>query len=1162
MVSKNEYSNFDFLNEINPLFFQLAKNAELTFVSDPNTSLIKVRQLGEAIAQYIVDYYDLPITDNLTQIDLIHLVDREIGLDQNIRNLFHLVRKLGNSANHEFITSHGEALKGLRAAHAIAIWFYEAFNSGSKKIASKKFIAPKDPSENYRILLQDKERLERELAQSRDNLSLKDQLHIAQENLQKEYEQLKLEMTHQAQENKELIELYEHELQALEKDYKSHVNTIKSLITQPEASSIKKKIMKLDNEILSEELTRVIIDNQLQEAGWEADTETLRYSKGIRPELNRNMAIAEWPTADGIADYVLFSGLTPIAIVEAKKQNENVSGKIGQAERYAQNFNMLEELIPAWTLEGRQVPWEYDDDCYLIPFVYSSNGRPYFKQNLEKSGTWFRDVRAASNLKRALPSFHSPEGLLDILKRDRQQAEKRLKEEGMDYLKLRYYQQNAICAIEKAIENNQTNILVAMATGTGKTRTILGLAYRLLKSERFKRILFLVDRTSLGEQTQDVMQEYVLEQNQSFSAIYTIADLKTRVPDSAVRVQVATVQAMVNRLFIHNDTVIPIDEYDCIIVDEAHRGYTLDQEMTEEEYLYRNEKQYQSTYRRVLDYFDATKIALTATPAKHTVDIFGKPIYTYSYREAVIDGYLIDHEPPKRYLTLLNEKGISFDKGETVLSVDRFTGEANMFELEDEMNFDVEAFNRRVITDDFTRVICEDLANNDLDPFGEEKTLIFCVTDEHADTTKRFLDEYFFALYGEEYNEKAVRKITGKSDKVDELIRQFKNERYPNIAITVDLLSTGIDVPAICNIVFLRKVKSRILYEQMIGRATRKCDEIGKVTFKIYDPVDLYATLQDVSTMRPIVKDPNITIGQLADELLMLCADHHSEENSDVEVDEQQILHMNDVLAQFNQKVMRTLKKADTKAEKRPELREKLNVLQEMWGIEPQKLDQHFHQIGPHGTARFLEKHPTFLTELESIRRAVGDEYNPIISEHKDSIISVEYSYGEYDRPEDYLESFKDFILANSNLNNALSIVINRPSNLTRQDLKEIKAILDEKGYTEHYLQNAWRAKTNEDITASIIGFIRQAALGDAIIPFEDRVRTAMREVYKMHAWTPNQKRWLERIEKQLVKEIILDRDRISEIFDQDGGSQRLDKYLNNQLDDVLNEIQIHLWSA
>lgn len=1109
--------------------------------------------------QYIVDYYDLNRADNATQIDFINLVDREIGLDQNIRNLFHLIRKLGNSANHEFITDHGEALKGLRAAHAIAIWFYEAFNRGSKKIASKKFIAPKDPSEKYRILLQDKERLERELAQSRDDLSLKDQLYTAQESLQKEYEQLKLEMTHQAQEDKELIELYEHELQALEKDYKSHVDTIKSLITQTEASSIRKKIMRLDNEILSEELTRVIIDSQLQEAGWEADTETLRYSKGVRPEPNRNMAIAEWPMNNRYeADYVLFCGLTPIAVVEAKKQNENVSGKVEQAERYAQNFDMLEEFVPAWTLEGRQTPWQYDNDRYLIPFTYSSNGRSYFKQNLEKSGTWFRDVRAASNLKRALPSFHSPEGLLDILKRDQQQAEKRLKEEGMDYLKLRYYQQNAICAIEKAIENNQTNILVAMATGTGKTRTILGLAYRLLKSERFKRILFLVDRTALGEQTQDVMQEYVLEQNQSFSAIYTIADLKTRVPDSAVRVQVATVQAMVNRLFIHNDTVIPIDEYDCIIVDEAHRGYTLDQEMTEEEYLYRNEKQYQSTYRRVLDYFDATKIALTATPAKHTVDIFEKPIFTYSYREAVIDGYLIDHEPPKRYLTLLSEKGISFDKGETVLSVDRFTGEANMFELEDEMSFDVEAFNRRVITDDFTRVICEDLANNDLDPFGEEKTLIFCVTDEHADTTKRFLDEYFFALYGEEYNEKAVRKITGKSDKVDELIRQFKNERYPNIAITVDLLSTGIDVPAICNIVFLRKVKSRILYEQMIGRATRKCDEIGKVAFKIYDPVDLYATLQDVSTMKPIVKDPNITTAQLADELLMLCADHHSE----VEVDEQQVLHTNNVLAQFNQKVMRTLKKADTKAEKRPELREKLNALQEMWGVEPKKIDQYFHQIGAHGTANFLEKHPTFLAELESVRRAVGDEYNPIISEHKDSIISIEYSYGEYDRPEDYLESFKDFILANSNLNNALSIVINRPSNLTRQDLKEIKAILDEKGYTEHYLQNAWRAQTNEEITASIIGFIRQAALGEAIVPFEDRVRLAMREVYKMHAWTPNQKRWLDRIEKQLVKEIILDRDRISEIFDQDGGSQRLDKHLNNQLDDVLSKIQIHLWSA
>src|SRR5690554_2680311 len=132
---------------------------------------------------------------------------------------------------------------------------------------------------------------------------------------------------------------------------------------------------------------------------------------------------------------------------------------------------------------------------------------------------------------------------------------------------------------------------------------------------------------------------------------------------------------------------------------------------------------------------------------------------------------------------------------------------------------------------------------------------------------KRLLDEAFKELYNGEYNQAAVAKITGQSDKVEQLIRQYKNERYPNIAITVDLLTTGIDVPKICNLVFMRRVKSRILYEQMMGRATRRCDEIGKTVFRIYDPVDIYAALSDINTMKPLVKDPNITLEQLVDEL-------------------------------------------------------------------------------------------------------------------------------------------------------------------------------------------------------------------------------------------------------------------------------------------------------
>jgi type I restriction enzyme R subunit len=404
-----------------------------------------------------------------------------------------------------------------------------------------------------------------------------------------------------------------------------------------------------------------------------------------------------------------------------------------------------------------------------------------------------------------------------------------------------------------------------MATGTGKTRTIIGLMYRFLKAERFRRILFLVDRSALGQQAQENFDEAALEQNLPLSKAYNIAEMGDMAAEAETRIQVATVQAMVKRIF-QSDTPPGIDEFDCIIIDEAHRGYTLDQEMSEGELQVRDQAQYLSTYRRVLDYFDATKIALTATPAKHTSDIFGRPVYTYSYREAVADDWLIDHEPPIRYETLLSKHGIKFAKGEQVSAIDLGTGEIEQSELEDELKFDVESFNRRVINEDFNRVICEQLVE-EIDPFSEEKTLIFCATDLHADMVKRLLDAAFKQKYGDEYAEAAVRKITGQSDKIKQLIARYKNERYPSIAITVDLLTTGIDVPAISHIVFMRRVRSRILYEQMIGRATRRCDDIGKTVFKIYDPVDIYQALEAVNTMQPLVKNPDITLEQLVGEL-------------------------------------------------------------------------------------------------------------------------------------------------------------------------------------------------------------------------------------------------------------------------------------------------------
>ncbi len=177
--------------------------------------------------------------------------------------------------------------------------------------------------------------------------------------------------------------------------------------------------------LLDEADTRQIIDLQLLDAGWEADTVQLTHARGARPERGRNMAIAEWPTQGRqSADYVLFAGLTPIATVEAKRRNINVPGKIGQAERYARGLSVGDGMNPAWTLQGCDAPWaDGQGGRFQVPFVYSSNGRPFVKQLAEASGTWFRDARAPANTARPLAGFHSPQGLLDMLTRSRQEAE-------------------------------------------------------------------------------------------------------------------------------------------------------------------------------------------------------------------------------------------------------------------------------------------------------------------------------------------------------------------------------------------------------------------------------------------------------------------------------------------------------------------------------------------------------------------------------------------------------------------------------------------------------------------------------------------------------------------------------------------------------------------
>lgn len=247
--------------------------------------------------------------------------------------------------------------------------------------------------------------------------------------------------------------------------------------------------------MLIESETRKVIDEQLRKVGWEADTDALRHSKGTRPQNARNIAVAEWPTDNGFADYVLFVGMKPVAVIEAKANYKDVFAVIDcQGKDYARNIRDAEKIYQLDDWRG-----------FKVPFVFATNGRPYNRQLETKSGIWFLDLRRADNAPKALRGWLSPTGIVELLERDISAGNEKLQSLPLDFLRdedglnLRDYQIEAVQAVERVIIGGQKNILVAMATGTGKTRTVLGMIYRFLKTARFRRILFLVDRNSLGD---------------------------------------------------------------------------------------------------------------------------------------------------------------------------------------------------------------------------------------------------------------------------------------------------------------------------------------------------------------------------------------------------------------------------------------------------------------------------------------------------------------------------------------------------------------------------------------------------------------------------------------------------------------------------------------
>lgn len=1078
-------SNLAFLKSHFPVLANFGILAEKYCYSDSNSCIMKLGMIGETIVNLMLTYDKIKIPTDCNAVTKIKILSLQGLLTPDLSDILHALRKARNKAAHTNYENIKEGQTLLEMAYSLCEWFMQTY--GDLQYKHCKFVMPTEA----------------------DAKSITD-------NDDKAAEQKMLEETEKIAAAAKAVAADERRKRALT------------------AASQRQK---------SEAETRYMIDTQLRKVGWEADTENLRYGKGIRPQKGKNLAIAEWPTLSsagnkGRADYALFAGEKLVAVIEAKAEHKDIPSVIDyQCKEYAQNIRPEDEkyVITTW---GK----------YKAPFVFATNGRPYLAQLETKSGIWFLDLRESANMPKALRGWISPDGMLKLLESDIEKADKALQTLPYDFLRdkdglnLRQYQLNAIQAAENAVINGQKNILLAMATGTGKTRTVLGMIYRFLKTGRFNRILFLVDRTALGEQAEDVFNEVKLEDLKTLNDIYDIKTLEDAVFEDETKVHIATVQGMVKRLLYNDEERQPsVTDYDLIVIDEAHRGYLLDKEMGEDELLYRDQLDYQSKYRMVIEYFDAVKIALTATPALHTTQIFGKPVFKYTYREAVIEGYLVDYDAPHKIKTQFNTEGIKYNKGETLALYDPVTHEITNSEvLQDEMNFDVEKFNKQIITPSFNRTVLEEIAR-DIDPEDvmQGKTLIYAVDDEHADLIVKILKE-IYTNYG--IDNDAIMKITGSvaggnKRKVQEAIKRFKNERFPSIAVTVDLLTTGIDVPEITTLVFMRRVKSRILFEQMLGRATRLCPKINKTHFEIYDPVGVYDSLEEVNTMQPVSADPKTTFAQLLDGLEVL----------------EDEAHIKNAVAQIIAKLQRV---------KRRLTKEEIAEFKDLAaGLTLEGFIQKIESL-PAAEARNTLLMEASLLEMLDDKHGHGG-YTKVISDKQDKFLIRERGFGKNEqRPEDYIEAFEDFVKNNVNEIAALNIICTRPKELTRETLKSLRMALAQNGFTTQQLNTAVSEITSEEITADIISLVRRYAIGSPLVSHQARIRRAVDKLKKAHNFSRVELNWLSRIESYLLNESVMN----VKVFDEDerfktnGGYKRLNQIFRNNLEGIITELNEYLY--
>lgn len=910
-----------------------------------------------------------------------------------------------------------------------------------------------------------------------------------------------------------------------------------------------------------EEQARVVIDEKLEQSGW-----VIQDMRQLNLTASLGIAVREFPTSTGPVDYALFIEGKPVGVVEAKKSEagENITVVEGQSARYANSTFK-------WVQQEYRIRFAYEATDKLVRF------------------TDYDDIKYRS---RSVFSFHRPETLKALIAAPDTIRNNMKHFPGFDETGFRKCQIKAINNLDKSFADNRPKALVQMATGAGKTFTAISAAYRLLKYGKMNRILFLVDTKSLGEQAEREFLAYTPNDDpRNFSQLYGVRRLKSSYIPNDIQICISTIQRMYSILkgeeLDEGAEEVPFAEYvtaeskapkevvynskyppeffDCIIVDECHRS------------IY-------NVWSQVLTYFDAFIIGLTATPDKRTFAFFDENVVSeYPREQAIVDGvnvgediFIIETDITRNGARLMKQLIEYRDR------LSRAKRWQQMDEDEDYSGANKGKLDKDVVNPSQIRTVIRSFKENlftTLFPRRKEvpKTLIFAKTDSHADDIIQIVREEFGE--GNDF----CKKITYAADKPESVLSAFRNDYYPRIAVTVDMIATGTDVKPIECLIFMRDVRSKNYFEQMKGRGTRtlSVDDLQKVTpsatenkdhFVIIDAVGV--TKSKKSDTRPLERKPSVSMKELMMNIALGAKD------------EDTLTSLASRIARLNAQMTSTERKKfeNTVGISAGKVAENLlNAFDEDVITERAKADAGTEepteeQLQAAKTALITEAvtpfhNPETRDFIENVRRSHDQIIDNI---NLDYVTFAGYDTQRKENVDQVIATFREFIEENKDEIIALRIIYDqaykdRP--MIIDGLKSMYQKLKEKGITVERLWDCYAIKKPEKVKrgtmaqlTDLISIIRfEMGYTDNLSPFADKVNynfmqwTFRKNTGAVH-FTEEQMEWLRMIKDHIITSLsILPEDLDLTPFDRCGGLAAFYGAFGDEYKNILNEMNIEL---